>query len=283
MTRAEIRARINTLIGRSKARPYAFTTEEINRHINDAYSRISIAANLRQVRFGITAVNGQSAYDIPLWIARPFRVAFDEYALDYTTTLRLDHQDETWRTRTGQPGWWTRDRQDQNRIRIWPAPEADGDGGEFSDEYGTVVDLNDTDTYVFTAESGAVVDVQADDVAFTFEGEYGIVTDMEWAESDIEVWGQAIPLPLETDSQEPLMPGWAQQALVYWATASLLRSSTEHRNEALAAAYEQLAQPYLSMVENIHIKGPMDHVEVVGRGASLSHRRLRRETTIPVT
>lgn len=110
---------------------------------------------------------------------------------------------------------------------------ADIDGSAFNQQTGLVTRITSDDTIVFNSEFGIITSAS--------EGEYGVVIDYNIPRLNLSIWAKKDPDDLATDTDEPELPEWTHQAIVFGAAARALRKESEARNFAVAGAYEQLA------------------------------------------
>lgn len=65
---------------------------------------------------------------------------------------------------------------------------------------------------------------------------------------DVDVWHVRLPNVLETECEPPEVPAWIHPAIAFKAAAKALNKYGEMRNPQLAAAYEAIANDYLSLL-----------------------------------
>ena len=280
MNFGELKTQVNTLVSRSAVDQHRFTDAEVGRQINRAYESAVVGTGALEQRIGVTAVSGQGVYTLPGTVVSVFRVSFDGYPLDYTTTLRLDRTDDTWRIQTGTPGWWMYDGQDGRTIRVWPTPSVAGGGAVFDMETGKITDIEGDDAFVFNNEIGRVTAIDATDDAFVFSSEYGRIVDIEVDDDDIEVWAKINPATLMINADVPDIPLWSHPGLGFLAASYLLENPTDNQNYELAAIYKAMAGDYAIRLQQRATARLHDRVAVVGRGAR-APRELVRDLRIP--
>lgn len=75
-----------------------------------------------------------------------------------------------------------------------------------------------------------------------------IMLDQEPTEAEaLSVWTKIRPTDMETNCDDSGTPIWSHQALVFMAAARALAKGGEQRNDALAAAYAGMAEPYIAL------------------------------------
>lgn len=212
LNRSEIRFKVRILIGDSgptggawmSGPPQLFTQDAYNRFINDALREIYAMIPYPEIEETFDVVANQATYSSKeLTVIE--HVDYDDKPLPWITPDALEHMDELWRTRTGEPRF----------VML------NGDV-DWANEYDNTSVADTTDKRQFTL--------------------YPAPTDTT---VDIRAIGRWFPTDLYSDFVAPALPSWLCDAVVFEAAARILESSVEERNDDLAAAYRGLRDWYV--------------------------------------
>jgi len=280
VTLAALRGRLSRALGNSEAEQFAtYKNAELDDAINQAYLDLQHDMGVLEYRFGVALVAGTAIYVMPERGGRILRVTYDDYVLEEKSRAEMECQDDDYTTRGGDPWVFYRDATNDRSFGVYPVPEYTSETLDFDSELGTVIGLDDL---VFDSEYGVITELFDGDIRYEFDGELGIIYDIELEDLMLEVWAKKEPDALDSDSDVLEFPDYLAEGVVFAAAAYLLSTIREHANKELAAAYAALAAEYSSFGKRIMGNRHPRSVEVVGRSIPQLRDRLSYDTRINV-
>jgi len=219
----------HSYLGQDQASPTYFSDDAVRVFMHKALRRVNGNCKLVRKRQAINITAGTSTYDLPSDCHEVFRVAYDGARIDQYSQARLNADNTTWRTATGEPYLWYVDRLD-NQIGLYPEPSVSSTVTGASQEDGVPVLMGDT-------EDGIIIDITTDD-GFPL-GEDGVPV-LEITANHLEVyyWGEPADFHHTTN---PDVPQWAQHFLLYSALSEAFRVGLPDQDLERAAAWAVMA------------------------------------------
>lgn len=243
-----------------------WSDDELSRLINDSYIEAARLTKGLETVSTVATTESVSEYVLPSTVGQVFRVSYDDRKLPSLSKYELDRTEHNWENQEGYVSHYVSSSMTSKTIRLYKTPTISGGITVSGGEYGVVVGISDgVSTYTFSGEYGGLI--ETDGVGWTsdFGSEYGVATITGGIENNFEVWATKIPSRMADDFDIPEFPNWCHLGIAYRAAAKALRKYGEHAESERAAAYDLMAQEYLSLVSGFLSQRSTQQIVSLGR------------------
>lgn len=246
MTYADIKTLFYNTLGDSEASPVWITGSMAMQFANEAVQTAYAAARHIEKRTNILLAADTAEYDWPSDMGNVWRVAYDGKAILPITQSQLRVYDEEWPSVSGTPRHYYLSEINR-KIGLYPKPSSATTYSAFTQEFGAVVDTDDSaDT--FSQEVGIVVDVS--DASEAFNQEEGELVQAISAD-ELEVFYKATPAVIDSGDDVPDVPGWCWPYVLFSMLASAYAADTEIMDTGLSGYWSALAA---SMIHRLRVR-----------------------------
>jgi len=189
------------------------------------YAVVELKANYRTYRLPSDFLDLMSGYFYDGALSDGYK------ELIINTIEELNDEVSDWRTKTGSPTRVYVDRIYGNTwmFGLYPIPESDGDTITFSSDYGVVVEWV-CPIYTYSQEYGVITRMTDTDEYF-LNTDSGVVADVAVPDKNLWIEYYRLPMKLNNEEQYPEIPREYQKALPYYAVWDLLSDNPEDSNE----------------------------------------------------
>ena len=301
----QLKERTLRMLGEDPDNPVYWTTDEIGRLVNDAYTVACRDSKMVQHIEQVTLVEDQAEYSLTDRTGQIFRVTYDDRVIQNITKWEHDRALSDWEAEVGYIDSYMTTLQDSRKIRTYKA--WDGTGATSYWPFGGTIGgvtagaasytaWNNTDTYNdgdLVSHNGAYYELivgsgpiePTDSEVFYEPGVAEFWTDV-WellaGEPDplpdvhtayLNVWSVKNPILMSEPCDEPELPQWSHLGLCFAAAAKALRKYGEARNDNLASVYEAMAMGYFKAIKSHAANRTPERLIAMGRGIRRGVRR----------
>lgn len=283
-----LKRQVLTMLGEDPDAPVYWSSAEIGRHINDAYSDVCLDTKALEMIEGVQLTEDDGVARLSDQVGSVFRVTWNDRKIENITSTELDRIEYNWEGRSGLITHYVTSRQNDHTIRTfqrWDGTLYNAWNLFFSDAY-TYTDWLLGNTYVVndrvtkdladaTGNTGGYVCILAHTASATTEPGVGATWTTYWVPIGLMVWAVRNPPKLVDDGDEPLLPPWSHIGIAYDAAARALRKHGEQQNMEAAKVYDGMAQQYWKLLKGIVANRTPEMISIVGS------RRVPRRKPMP--
>jgi len=222
----------------------------------------------------ILCVEDQGEYDLPSDTDALFRATYNDEKLGPVRQALLDIDDGRWRQYSGWPSRYYLDRMN-NQIGLYEKPSADTTVAAYSQEYGIVIDDDDT---TFTSEFGLIIDSTEAGIA---DQEFGVETG-EITGRALEVFFWARPDAITDDDDSIPLPTWSAYYVLWMMLSDAYMADTVIQDVEASQAFKLMAEQIMPRLRGRSFT-KTNKTYVIGKSAGKAGRRRRSNfpETIP--
>ena len=273
------------MLGEDSAAPVYWTSDEIGRYINDAYSEACLDTKALEFIEGVVLTSGSEVASLSYYVSSILRVTFDDRKLENITKRELDRSDTDWEALSGTVSHYVTSLESHNAIstyKAWDGTESYGYNLFFDDglyvytrwALSTVYAVDARATHDLATATGnrvAYCCILFHTASATTEPGVGATWESYWVPIALMVWAVKNPYKMVLSADEPELPPWCHIALAYSAASKALMKYGEQRNEAAAKVYAALAEEYWVMLRAIVSNRTPERLVAMSSGSPRKH------------